>query len=101
MLFAPPNVRPGLSHGTRNPLAVNRQDGFLAHAAVAVLQVSNTSSSRRVCHVGELYWLILRSEGIERCFNKLKHFRRVAARFDRRATYFLAFILFAGAIIWS
>lgn len=37
---------------------------------------------------------------IERCFNKLKHFRRIATRYDRRATYFLAFILFACAILW-
>jgi len=29
---------------------------------------------------------------IERCFNKLKHFRRIATRYDRRAAYFLAFI---------
>lgn len=37
---------------------------------------------------------------IERCFNKLKHFRRIATRYDRRASYFLAFILFACAILW-
>src|SRR5215813_13161282 len=29
---------------------------------------------------------------IERCFNRLKHFRRIATRYDRRANYFLAFI---------
>ena len=29
---------------------------------------------------------------IERCFNKLKHFRRFATRYDRRDTNFLAFI---------
>ncbi|CEJ15827.1 Transposase DDE domain protein [bacterium YEK0313] len=27
---------------------------------------------------------------IERCFNKLKHFRRFATRYDRRATHYLA-----------
>jgi len=37
---------------------------------------------------------------IERCFNKLKHFRRIATRYDRRALYFLAFILIAGAMLW-
>lgn len=37
---------------------------------------------------------------IERCFNKLKHFRRFATRFDRRAAHFLAFIHLAAAIIW-
>jgi transposase len=37
---------------------------------------------------------------IERCFNKLKHFRRFATRFDRRAIHFLAFIHIAAAMIW-
>ena len=37
---------------------------------------------------------------IERCFNKLKHFRRFATRFDRRADHFLAFIHLAAAMIW-
>lgn len=37
---------------------------------------------------------------IERCFNKLKHFRRFATRFDRRAVHFLAFIHLAASIIW-
>lgn len=37
---------------------------------------------------------------IERCFNKLKHFRRFATRFDRRAIYFLAFIHIAASMIW-
>jgi len=37
---------------------------------------------------------------IERCFNKLKHFRRFATRFDRRAIHFLAFIHLASSMIW-
>jgi transposase len=37
---------------------------------------------------------------IERCFNKLKHFRRFATRFDRRANHFLAFIHLAAAMLW-
>ena len=37
---------------------------------------------------------------IERCFNKLKHFRRIATRFDRRATYFLGFLQLAAALLW-
>jgi transposase len=37
---------------------------------------------------------------IERCFNKLKHFRRFATRYDRQTTYFLAFIHLAAAILW-
>lgn len=37
---------------------------------------------------------------IERCFNKLKHFRRIATRFDRRAVHFLSFLQLAAAILW-
>jgi transposase len=37
---------------------------------------------------------------IERCFNKLKHFRRFATRFDRLAVHFLALIHLASAMIW-
>lgn len=37
---------------------------------------------------------------IERFFNKLKHFRRIATRYDRRACYFLAAIHLASAMIW-
>jgi transposase len=37
---------------------------------------------------------------IERCFNKLKHFRRFATRYDRRALYFLSFAQLACAMLW-
>ena len=37
---------------------------------------------------------------VERCFNKLKHFRRIATRFDRRAIYFLSFLHIASAMLW-
>jgi len=37
---------------------------------------------------------------IERFFNKLKHFRHIATRYDRRAIYFLSFIHLASAMIW-
>ncbi len=37
---------------------------------------------------------------IERCFNKLKHFRRIATRYDRLAVYFKAFIYLACAMLW-
>ncbi|MGK2911689.1 MAG: IS5-like element ISNeu3 family transposase, partial [Sphingobium sp.] len=34
------------------------------------------------------------------CFNKLKHFRRFATRYDRLARHFLAFTHIAAAMIW-
>lgn len=37
---------------------------------------------------------------IERCFNRLKHFRRFATRYDRRTLHFTGFIHLAAAMIW-
>jgi len=37
---------------------------------------------------------------IERCFNKLKHFRRFATRYDRRADHYLAFTHLAAIMLW-
>ncbi len=37
---------------------------------------------------------------VERLFNKLKHFRRVATRYDKTAAAFLAFIHVAAIYLW-
>jgi transposase len=37
---------------------------------------------------------------IERCFNRLKHFRRFATRYDRRTIHFEGFTSLAAAMIW-
>jgi transposase len=37
---------------------------------------------------------------IERCFNKMKHFRRFATRYDRRAIHFSGFAHLAAVMIW-
>lgn len=37
---------------------------------------------------------------IERCFNKLKHFRRFATRYDRIACHYLAFVHLAAIMLW-
>jgi transposase len=37
---------------------------------------------------------------IERYFNKLKHFRRIATRFDKLARNFLAAVLLASTRLW-
>ena len=38
---------------------------------------------------------------IERCFCRLKHFRRFATRYDRRTIHFTGFIHLAAAMVWS
>lgn len=37
---------------------------------------------------------------IERCFARLKQFRRIATRFDRKPNHFLAFLYLASLSIW-
>ncbi len=37
---------------------------------------------------------------IERMFNKIKHFRRVATRYDKLAIAFLSFVHIAGIFLW-
>jgi transposase len=37
---------------------------------------------------------------IERMFNKIKHFRRVATRYDKTASAYLSFVLVAGICLW-
>ncbi len=37
---------------------------------------------------------------IERCFGRLKHFRRFATRYDRRIIHFSGFVHLAAAMIW-
>ena len=37
---------------------------------------------------------------IERCFARLKQFRRIATRFDRKPSHFLAFLCLASIPLW-
>lgn len=55
---------------------------------------SNPTRRRIIRHDKVVYRL---RNAIERCFNRLRHF---AARYDRRATRFLAFIHLACATQW-
>jgi transposase len=66
-------------------------------AGMKVVIPSNRSRKRPFRHDKELY---RERNCIERCFNKLKHLRRLATRYDRRACHFLAFLCLAGAMLW-
>jgi len=68
-------------------------------AAMGAIAVIPSNRTRRITipHDAAIY---KHRNRIERCFNRLKHFRRFATRYDRRAIHFLAFIQLAAAMIW-
>jgi transposase len=37
---------------------------------------------------------------VERCLNRLKQFRRVATRYEKRACTYLAMVKLAAALVW-
>ena len=38
---------------------------------------------------------------VERCILRLKQFRRVATRYEKRAAMYLAFVTLASIILWT
>ena len=68
-------------------------------AAMGAKAVIPSSRSRKVAIPHDHDTYVLRNR-IERCFSRLKQFRRFATRYDRRATHFLAFIHLAAAELW-
>jgi transposase len=70
---------------------------LIADAGMAAVIPSTRSRKVPIPHDATIYKA---RNCIERCFNKLKHFRRFATRFDRRASHFMAFIHLASAMIW-
>jgi transposase len=64
----------------------------------AEIVIPSTRSRKRPIPYDEITYKL--RNRVERCFNKLKHFRRFATRYDRRAEYFLAFIHLAAIMLW-
>ena len=75
----------------------NRFRQTIADRGMTAVIPSTRSRKRAIPHDAELY---KNRNRIERCFNKLKHFRHFATRYDRRAIHFLAFIHIASTLIW-
>jgi len=69
----------------------------VADAGMKAVIPSNRSRKTIIPHDEALY---RERNHIERCFNKLKHFRRLATRYDRRACHFLAFLCLAASMLW-
>jgi transposase len=95
---------PALLHGVKAGAVIadkaydsNALRQLIDDAGMTAVIPSKRSRKLPISHDPELYKA---RNHIERCFNKLKHFRRFATRFDRRAAHFLAFIHIASAMIW-
>ena len=44
--------------------------------------------------------LYRKRNSIERCFGRLKYWRRIATRFDRNDSHFMGFVFLAASLIW-
>ena len=64
--------------------------------AVAVIP-NNPSRARKHPLDNDLY---AQRHLVECCFSKLKHFRRVANRFEKTATHYLAIVTIAAIVLW-
>lgn len=89
-------------HIAKHVLADKAYDSAALRAQINVMGaevVIPSSRSRKVAipHDRDIY---AHRNQIERCFNRLKHFRRVATRYDRRAAHFLGFIHLAATALW-
>ena len=76
----------------------NALRALISEAGMAAVIPSNRTRKVLIPHDTTLYKTRNR---IERCFNKLKHFRHIATRFDRRDVHFLAFLYLASFLIWT
>jgi transposase len=69
-----------------------RKSGAKAHIPSTKRRIVQRSVNRRIYRQRNL---------VERFFCKLKHFRRVATRFDKLARNFLAAVALASARLWT
>ena len=95
---------PALLHGlsAKAVLADKAYDSNALRALIASIGAEGVIPSNRcrkvaIPHDAAVY---KHRNRIERCFNKLKHFRRFSTRYDRRTIHFTGFVHLAAAMIW-
>jgi transposase len=72
------------------------RDALGEQGSTAVIP-SNPSRSKAIAYDAHLY----KERHVVECFfNKIKHFRRVATRYDKTATAFAAFVTIASFMAW-
>lgn len=75
----------------------NRFRARLDEADVTAVIPSNPSRAQAIPHDAELY----KERHIVECFiNKIKHFRRIATRYEKTSTAYMAMLYLVGAMIW-
>lgn len=95
---------PALLHGQQGDAVLadkaydsNTLRAIIADMGAAAVIPSNRCRKLAIPHDTGIYKLRNR---IERCFGRLKHFRRFATRYDRRTIHFVGFVHLAAAMIW-
>ena len=96
---------PALVDGLRLADDVVADRGFFARAIIDLIEASGakahipSQTNVRVRRIVDL--AVYRQRNlVERFFNKLKHFRRIATRYDKLARNFLAALVLASSRLW-
>jgi transposase len=96
---------PDLLAGLPTPRTVVADRGYDSNAVIELIRRSGAepaipSTSQRTVRRSVDMAIYRQRNLVERFFCKLKHFRRVATRFDKLARNFLAAVLLASTRIW-
>jgi transposase len=71
--------------------------GCIAHAGAEAVIPSTRSRSRAIPYDKHIY---KERNLVERFFNKIKHFRRIATRYEKTALSFASMLFLVAAVIW-
>jgi len=69
----------------------------IAQASAEAVIPTNRSRSQAIAYDKDIYE---ERNLVERFFNKIKHFRRIATRYEKTALSFAAMLFLVGAMIW-
>ena len=71
-------------------------DTLVADGIVVVIPAHQRAKTKRDYD----RWLYKERHLVECFFNKIKHFRRVFSRYDKRASRYLGFVQFVSVLVW-
>ena len=75
----------------------DRFRAVIAEAGAEAVIPSNRARARAIPYDKHVY---KERNLVERCFNKIKHFRRIATRYEKTALSFASMLFLVAAIIW-